>query len=251
MFLLKKILSALAVPPFSLILLALLGVFLSRRHPRSGRWLTGLALAGIGLLSIPAISIMLMQSLATPAPITPQQLARVQAIVILGGGIYAGAPEYGTDTVGPASLQRVRYGALLQKHSGLPILVTGGAPFGGRPEAETMKETIEREFGGKVRWTESRSRDTAENANFSAVILWSSHITRIALVSHAWHLPRAIPLFEKQGLEVVPAPTAFTTWPEINAALFLPSAGALERSSTALHEWLGILVQRGFRQSLP
>lgn len=244
MFLLKKILSALAVPPFSLILLALAGLFLSRRHPRSGRWLAGLALSGMLLMSIPAVSILLMQSLDLPPPISTDQLRRAQAIVILGGGIDDDAPEYGNDTVGGATLQRLRYGAWLQKASGLPILVTGGAPFGSRPEADAMKETLEREFGAKVRWTETHSRDTAENANLSAAVLWPAKVTRIALVSHAWHLPRAVPLFERQGLEVVAAPTAYDTWPRSYAERILPSTEALHRSSTALREWIGIAVQR-------
>ena len=247
MFLLKKLLSALALPPLSLILLALLGVLLTRRHPRTGRWLTGLSLLGLVVLSIPAVSIVLMRSLETYPPIAATQLSRAQAIVILGGGIYPGAPEYGADTVGQHTLERVRYGAYLQKRSGLPILVSGGAPFGSRPEADAMKETLEREFGAKVRWSESHSRDTAENANLSAAVLWPAKVTRIALVSHAWHLPRAIALFEKQGLEVIAAPTGFTPWPPMSAALFLPSADALARSSMALHEWLGILMQRAGR----
>lgn len=244
MFLLKKLLSALALPPLSLILLALLGVILTRRHPRTGRWLAGLSLLGLVVLSLPAVSIVLTRSLETYPPIPAAQLSRAQAIVILGGGVYSGAPEYGGDTVGQYTLERIRYGAYLQKRSGLPILVSGGAPFGGRPEADTMQETLEREFGSKVRWVEKRSHDTAENASLSGASLWAAKVTRIALVSHAWHLPRAVALFEKQGLEVIAAPTAFTIWPEPNAALLLPSAGALARSSMALHEWLGILVQR-------
>ncbi len=247
MFLLKKLLTALAIPPLSLILLAGLGVFLTRRHPRCGRWLAGLSLAVLAALSIPAISIALMRTLQPHPPVSAEQLARAQAIVIVGGGVYHGAPEYGGDTVSRSSLERIRYGTLLQKQSGLPILVSGGAPFGGRPEAEAMKETIERELGGKVRWSENRSRDTGENASLSAATLWPAHIKRIVLVSHAWHLPRAVPLFEKQGLEVIPAPTVFANWPEFSAEWFLPSAEALLRSSLALHEWLGILVQRGMR----
>ena len=247
MFLLKKLLSALALPPLSLILLALLGLLLTRRHPRTGRWLAGLSLLSLAMLSVPAVSIALMRSLETHPPIQAAQLARVQAIVVLGGGIYYSAPEYGGDTVGRHSLERIRYAAHLHKKSGLPILVSGGAPFGGRPEAETMQEALERDFSSKVRWTEKRSNDTAENASLSGATLWAAKVTRIALVSHAWHLPRAIALFEKQGLEVIAAPTAFTPWPPMSAALFLPSADALARSNMALHEWLGILMQRAGR----
>ena len=244
MFFLKKLLAAVALPPFSLILIAIAGVLLSRRHPRFGRALALLALAPLLLLSLPLVSIPLVRSLESYPPIDAQQLAHAQAIVVLGGGVYQGAPEYGAATVGRHSLERVRYAVQLQKRSGLPILVSGGAPFGGRPDAEAMQEVIEREFGGKVRWAENRSRNTAENANLSAASLWAAKVSRVVLVSHAWHLPRALPLFQKQGLEVMPAPMGFTTWPENLLELCLPSGAALAASGTALREWLGILLER-------
>ena len=107
-----------------------------------------------------------------------------------------------------------------------------------------MKEAIEQDFGGQVRWVESVSRDTQENARLSAPLLKAAGISRIALVSHAWHLRRAIPLFEQQGFEVIPAPTAFSRSSGHPLALFLPGAQALGNSSMALHEWLGLLVQQ-------
>ena len=244
MFYLKKLLSSLVLPPFSLILLALFGLWLSRKHARTGRAIATFALLGLIALSLPPVADGLMHSLESQPAISAQKLARAQAIVILGGGIYPAAPEYGGDTVSRWSLTRVRYGAYLQKRSGLPILVTGGAPFGGRPEGEVMKETIEREFHGQVKWVESKSRDTAENAAYSAAMLKAAGISRIALVSDGWHLPRAIELFQRQGLEVLPAPTGFATPSPSRFARALPSAGALADSNLALHEWLGIFVQR-------
>ena len=244
MFYLKKLLSALVIPPFSLILLALFGLWLSRKHARTGRAIALFALLALTALSLPPVADGLMHSLETQPPILAQKLARAQAIVILGGGSYPAAPEYGGDTVSRWSLARVRYGAYLQQRAGLPILVTGGAPYGGRPEGESMKEVIEREFQGQVKWVEAASRDTAENAADSAAMLKAAGISRIALVSDAWHLARAIELFKRQGLEVLAAPTQFTT---ASPSLFeraLPSAGALLNSNLALHEWLGIFVQR-------
>lgn len=244
MFYLKKLLSALVLPPFSLILLALLGLWLSRKHARTGRALAAVALLALVALSLPPVADGLMRSLERQPPISAQKLARAQAIVVLGGGIYPAAPEYGGDTVSEASLARVRYGAYLQKRAGLPILVTGGAPFGGRPEGEVMKETIEREFHGQVKWVEGRSRDTGENAVYSAAMLKAAGISRIALVSDGWHLTRAIELFQRQGLEVLAAPTGFTGDSPSLFAQALPSANALHDSNIALHEWLGIFVQR-------
>ena len=146
------------------------------------------------------------------------------------------------DTVGYGTLERLRYGARLARQSRLPLLVTGGAPFGGRPEAEAMRETLEQDFGIKVRWVEAASRDTAENASLSAPMLKAAGITRIALVSHGWHLPRAIPLFEKQGLEVTPAPMAFSTGSPSLFEDLLPRS--MTQSRRALNEYLGQIYNR-------
>ena len=105
-----------------------------------------------------------------------------------------------------------------------------------------MREALESDFGVKVRWVEAASRDTAENAGLSAPMLKAAGITRIALVSHGWHLPRAIPLFEKQGLEVIAAPTAFSTTSPALIEDLLP--GAMVRSRQALNEYLGQLYNR-------
>ena len=244
MFFLKKTLTALVLPPFGLILFAVYGLWLFRRYPRLGRCVIGFALLALGILSLPLVADALIQGLEKQPPISANHLARAQAIVILGGGNYSAAPEYGGDTVSRGSLERARYGVHLQRVSGLPILVTGGAPHGGRAEGETLKDAIERDFHGQVKWVESTSRDTAENAANSAIMLKAAGVTQIALVSHSWHLMRASELFRREGLEVFSAPTGFTTHGESLFAQILPSAVSLAQSSGALHEWLGILVQR-------
>lgn len=244
MFLAKKLISALVLPPAGLLLLALFGLWLARRHPRSGRGLAAFAVLALLALSMPPVADGLIRSLEDHPPISSADLGKVQAIVVLGGGNYHRAPEYGRDTVGLATLERVRYAVHLQRRSGLPMLVTGGAPYGGQPEGETMKEVVERELGGKVRWTESESRDTAENAAYSARMLVKDGVRRVALVSQGWHLPRAIALFEAQGLQVVAAPVGFTTRPPSGFGQLLPSVGALDDSTTALREWLGRFVAR-------
>lgn len=246
MFLLKKLLTALILPPTGPLLLAFCGLWLtrarSRRWQHAGLWLATLSLFGLLLLSLPIIGKALMAPLEPYPPITPAQLQRVQAIVILGGGTYFAAPEYGGDTVGSGTLERLRYGARLARESRLPLLVTGGAPAGGRAEGESMREALEQDFGVKVRWVEAGALDTAENASLSAPLLKTAGITRIALVSHGWHLPRAVPLFEKQGLEVTAAPMAFSTGAPSLAGSLLP--GGLGASRGALNEYLGQLYNR-------
>lgn len=246
LFLLKKIASALILPPTSLILLAFVGLWVNRKHPRAGRILVALSLTILLILSLPVTGNALLQSLETAPPISDAQLKEVQAIVILGGGNNSQAPEFGNeDTVNRWTLQRLRYGAYLQQQTGKPILVIGGAPFGGQTEADAMAETLQRDFHAKDILTEDQSKDTAENAIYSAAILKQHGIERIALVSQAWHLPRAINLFEQQGLIVYPAPTGYTHDNSNPVIRRLPQASALDKSSIALKEYLGWIFSGG------
>lgn len=151
LFLLKKILSALILPPTSLILLAFMGLWLTRKHPKTGKALAALSLATLLILGLPITGNALLHSLETNPPITEAQLKDIQAIVILGGGKNNNAPEYGgIDTINKATLERLRYGAHPQQLTHKPILVTGGAPYGGRPEADAMAESLKQDFHAKT-----------------------------------------------------------------------------------------------------
>ena len=243
LFLLKKIVSALVLPPTSLILLALAGLWISRNRPNTGRTLAALSLAILLLLSLPVTANALLQSLETTPPISDAQLKDIQAIIILGGGKNNEAPEFGNeDTVNRWTLQRLRYGAYLQAQTGKPILVTGGGIFGDRSEADAMAETLQRDFHAKDILIEGQSKDTAENAAYSAAILKQHGVERIAIVSQAWHLPRAIKLFAQQGLTVYPAPTGYTHEDNEPIIRWLPKASALDKSAIALKEYLGRLA---------
>jgi uncharacterized SAM-binding protein YcdF (DUF218 family) len=239
MFALKKILSALVLPPMGPLLLVAFGLLLARWHRRAGSALAAVAVTALMLMTIPAISDTALRSLEIHSPVTAERLKQADAIVILGGGTYYDAPEYGGDTVSSLSLERCRYGARLARESRLPVLVSGGVVFSGRPEARSMAALLTEEFGLPVRFVEDASRDTRENALLSAQMLKAAGLTRVVLVSHAFHLPRAVPLFEAQGLTVIAAPTAFTTGSGSPWARFLPSAGALRNMAFFFHEWLG------------
>lgn len=245
MFLAKKILAALLLPPAGLLLIAFFGLWLIMRNRGATRRMIGFGLVALALtsllaLSLPAVGKRLLAPLETLPPISAEQLVNAQAIVVLGGGIYHLAPEYGGDTVKNDTLERVRYAARLVRLKKLPVLVTGGAPAGGVAEALAMREVLTQEFGVAVKWTESASLDTAENAHNSAALLKAAGINRIALVSHGWHLRRAIPLFEQEGLSVVGAPTVYST-PAANLfADWLPHD--FRYSRIALHEHLGSLL---------
>lgn len=164
----------------------------------------------------------------------------VKAIVVLGGGSYQGAPEFnGRDDVSSLTLERLRYGAHLHRELGFDLAVTGGSPHATRlPEGESMKIALERDFRVPVKWVETKSRNTAENASYTARLINKGEII---LVTHAVHMPRAVGAFEHSGFTVVPAPMAFISGRGNGfvASDLLPDIRSLARTNYALYEILG------------
>ncbi len=243
MFYIQKIVGALVLPPASLIVLIVAGLVMMRRWPRAGRAAAWTGVIALLMLSLPIMSALLVRA-ATSVPTFSASNARgAQAIVILGGNRRY-APEYGGETVSQLTLQRLRYGAKLAEELDLPILVTGGSVFGhGLPEARLMAEVLEGSFSTPVRWVESRSRNTHENATFSADILREAGIETVILVTHDIHQRRSMAEFAAVDIKTIPAPV--TLRPNLSDQAFpelLPDAGSLKLSALALHELLGYLV---------
>lgn len=239
----KKILALFILPPSGPLLLIGLGLMLKRW--RALAWL-GWSYALIASLPV---TVGMLAGIVEPPPVAVRRdaVAQTGAIVILGSGVRSRAPEYPDgETVGRLALERLRYGALLARESGKPVLVTGGAPRDGIIEAVQMRKVLEEEFGVPVRWAESQSLDTRDNANFTAQILRSAGIDSITLVTHATHMLRARRAFEAAGLRVTPAPTVWmhNPDPDVEWGDFIPSARAAYDGWFAVHELVGNLAYR-------
>lgn len=247
---LTKVLPAFIEPPGLNLSLAALGGLLMLRWRRLGKGLLWLSLVSLYVLSMPVVSKRLLSGLETYPALESSALRQpgVGAIVVLGGGRYPRAPEYGDDTVSRHSLERLRYAARLHGQTSLPLLLSGGSPLGEDfSEAFLMKEALVDDFRVPVVWTEEHSRTTWENAEYSKPILDRESIGRVFLVTHAWHMARAVDAFKAMGLDPVPAPTGFASASSTSGArlaLWLPSARALSDSALALHEHLGLLWYR-------
>ena len=244
MFLLKKILTQLVLPPVGPLLITMLGLALRKRLPKASIWLAWLGIASLFALSLPTVAGLFDRLAGHHRTVDLARARTAQAIVVLAGGRKPAA-EYGGETISWWTLERVRYAARLTPQLPLPLLVSGGSVYGGSAEALLMRDILEREFRVKVRWTESASRDTRENALYSAQILKGAGIGRVVLVTHAIHMARARREFAEAGIETVPAPVGVDTdTPVYSFVEYLPSASALRSSSAALHELLGRLAQR-------
>jgi uncharacterized SAM-binding protein YcdF (DUF218 family) len=117
----------------------------------------------------------------------------------------------------------------------------------GPPEAHEMKRWVGRLGVPETAiLTEDRSRTTYENAANTKHLLGSSHIL---LVTTAYHLPRAVALFRKQGFTVTPMPCGYEaadypldSWRHLTLFDLLPSYTALAITTHAIDEMAGIAV---------
>jgi uncharacterized SAM-binding protein YcdF (DUF218 family) len=233
----RDLVTALLVPPGNLALLALAGLALGRRYPRTGRGLAACCLCLLLVAGLPVTADALLASLGqgvTPAGPAPA------AIVILGADVNRAGREEAEAEPGSLTLERLRAGAALYRRVRLPVLVTGGTL---RPDAvpvgEVMARSLSEDFGVPVRWTERDSRNTWENARDSAILLRKAGIGSAYIVTHPWHMRRALIAFARFGIAAVPAPTRPHAGLEINYGSFLPEPRAWLDSYFAFHEWIG------------
>jgi uncharacterized SAM-binding protein YcdF (DUF218 family) len=118
--------------------------------------------------------------------------------------------------------------------------LVSGAPS----EAIAMRTSLARDFGVATRWVDNQSRDTYENARFSARMLNPEGITRIILVTSSTHLFRAAHEYQSAGFDVVPAPVGVWAPREIGVFRLVPGPAALMRSNLAVYELIGEPVRR-------
>ena len=251
----KPALTALALPPVPLLALMLAGALWLPRRRVAGWLLLLLGAAGIWLSCTSALGDTLQRRWIEPLrALGPADLQALQAtrrsgaIVVLGGGRDRHAPEYGAADLGADAAQRLRYGLWLSRETGWPVAFSGGtghAQTAGPAEAQIAAQVAARDFGRPLKWLESDSRDTRENAERSVALLRAAGVTRIVLVTHAWHMPRSLRAFEQAvarsggGIAVTPAPMALAADDAPPVLRWLPSQRGFEDTRHVLREWLG------------
>lgn len=230
----------LALPPVSLILLLVLGMLLRGRWMRLGRRLSWAALGLLAVFGMPVVSYSLLIALESNLPMTPPADHPPQAIVILGAEVIRAKDEPLGLRPGLLTLDRLRTGAALARKTHLPILVTGG--IGQKdmsPIATVMAESLKDDFQMPATWVETRSLNTWQNAHFSAAILKAHGITSIYVVTHSWHMRRALLSFRNTGMIVTAAPTSLDEPMGPDWTDFVPRAGVWHTAYFAMHEWIG------------
>ncbi|HUO39769.1 MAG TPA: YdcF family protein, partial [Mycobacterium sp.] len=253
--------TALLLPPVPWLLVILAGARMMYWR-RTLSWLVILlGTAGLWLCCTLGVGYWLEQTaLKPPASLSNERIAEIKklaatapskvAIVVLGGGREPMAPEYGVSNLKDTSLQRLHYGVWLARQTGAPLMYSGGVGHGesiGPSEAEAAARIAERDYGKPLTWSEGESRDTRENAARSVAMLKAVGITDLVLVTHGYHMPRAVRAFQLEAqraetpMRVWAAPMGLAPPGEHPALRWLPSNEGFRRVRLVLHELAGLL----------
>ena len=259
----RPVLAALLLPPVPWLVLVLVGARLIPWRRFVGWMFVLLAVLGLWLSACSGVGDAMQRSFMSPPPaLSADRLAALKksaaggkpgvVVLILGGGREAFAPEYGVASLTPLSLERLRYGAWVSRETGAPMMFSGGLGHAAEPgttEADVAAEIAQREFLRPIRWVETKSRDTRENAQYSTTMLREMDVQQVVLVTHGWHMQRAVRAFkeaaarDKAPWEIVPAPMGLGQPVERSALRWIPSSEGTQWVRAVLREkfgfWLG------------
>lgn len=224
-------------------------------RPTRTTWVRRFAFSTILLLLLTAtpllstIYISLLEGRYPPFTATPA--SKFDAVVVLAGAVFQKGSLRPTDEASETSRQRTTCGAELWLQGLAPtLLLTGGDATvlrtGPSVSREMKRWALRLGVPASVIQVEEHSRTTYENAVQTKTLLGPA---RILLVTAAYHLPRAVGLFEKQGFTVTPVACGYEAthhpeqaWEQKTLFDFIPTVRALLVSTEAIDEVAGILV---------
>lgn len=180
-------------------------------------------------------------------PMKVEDTPNADVILVLGGGLELPLPPRLYPGLNSNSDRLLRALRLYRAGKASHILLSGGNVFpqpGLKSESYYSRELL-------ALWgvpesavvLETRSRNTLQNAAYSAPILERRHWTKVLLVTSAAHMPRAVTAFHDAGVNVIPVPVDYMAVKSAapQALGWVPNAGALSGTTYALHEYLGRL----------
>lgn len=197
------------------------------------------------LVSIPLSRAWIDLGQRWPNPPAWVSQADPEVIVVLGGGLRAeGTAEV---DLNPASRERLLAGLeAARRWPQAKLLLSGGNPMG-RPLGVARKmadEALALGFDPGRLLVEEKSRNTWENAAFSAGLIRNAGWSRVVVLSSPEHLARARDSFRRLGIESAPLASGPAPEWEPTLGLILPDVEALEWTTSVLHEMIGLAWYR-------
>ena len=171
-------------------------------------------------------------------------------IIVLGGSIDADvSAAHGGAIVRSAADRIIGAAALARRYPNARVIYSGGSAnliSNDAREADFASAVFESLGTSRARLTmERRSRNTAENAEFSKALAAPKDGERWLLVTSAFHMPRSVGLFRKAGFNVEAYPVDWRVGERGDLLMF--SSVALEglgRTDIAIREWIGLVAYR-------
>jgi uncharacterized SAM-binding protein YcdF (DUF218 family) len=247
-FVASKALWFFAAPSALLILGALIGAAFSAR--RGGQLLALGCVAALLVIGAAPAGALLIAPLENRFPAPPRDLPPPAGVVVLGGAIDDDLTRARGQTTFDEGAERLTEAVILaRRYPSARIVYTGGSnSLLGRPssEAEDARRLLVAMGVDPQRITlESRSRNTDENARFTAALVHPQPDQTWLIDTSAFHMPRAMGLFRKAGFDAIAYPVDYRSeggrsdW-RVNVSL--PRGLAL--FDLAAHEWVGLLAYR-------
>jgi uncharacterized SAM-binding protein YcdF (DUF218 family) len=248
-----ELIESMTTPIMWVLGLILLGLILRLRPQRKRLCFFGqfmIIAAGLILyvFSIPAISERLLYSLESQTTRPDiEALSSLELVVVLGGGYYPSGGFRESGEPSDLTYARVFGGVKTFKNSGAGALVLceGRQENARESGAEVMKAlTVKLGVDEDKIITEDKSQNTMENAKELKKLLTPKKQRKIGLVTSALHMPRSERVFRQVFPEdtIVPIPVGYRYKPrECYLETLIPTARALQTSTEAVHEWIGML----------
>jgi uncharacterized SAM-binding protein YcdF (DUF218 family) len=226
-------------------LLAVANLWRNRRETRRRLLLVSIPLVLLVIVCIPAVGYVALGTLEWPYPRISVP-AQPEVLVVLSGYLRGPDDDHPRVELGEDTLNRCQHAVSIYKLcKGSRILVSGGmsenVPEGPRLAEVMLDFLLDQGVQRTDLILENLSRDTHENAVESSKLLRHRGIDRIVLITDARHMFRAARCFEKEGVQVTPAPCNYVTTKFRNRwTSYLPSINGAARFQEAFHEWLGL-----------
>jgi uncharacterized SAM-binding protein YcdF (DUF218 family) len=241
---------AVLIPSLVLISTLVVGSLLlwSRLH-RGGRWVTTVTTILLFLCAIGPLSAWVVRPLETRFP-PVQQLPDGMTGVILLGGAFEGdlSTDWNQPQLNSHAERLTAFVALGRKYPNLQLIFSGGSP------AISAKRWSESDLARDLFTSlgmapdrilfENRSRNTCENATYTAQLVKPIEQQTWVLVTSAMDMPRAVGAFRNAGFRVLAYPVDYTTSRRMTFNLSSTVARNLDSLDHASHEWLGLVAYR-------
>ncbi len=250
MFYLSKIVWAFLQPSSLIAVVLVAGFLLAARGKRSGLPLLFCGIAMYLIAGFSPLANWLLLPLENRAEIGAAEPIDGAAGMIVLGGATNGARDSDDRRVilTDAADRMIEAVRLAQQHPNLPVIFSGG-DGDLLPNSQESEAELAQRFFADFKVTpprlrlEGRSRNTLENAVFTARLVQPQRDQRWVLVTSASHMPRARALFEAQGFRIIPRPGDFRTrGPQDLWQIFRQPSEGLRRLDVAAKEWMGLWV---------